>query len=302
MGALPIPYLSTPARVVNQALDVLGQPGQIIGDIADGTKVAETARRNYGQALRQLLRASHWAFARQRETLTLLGDATGNSALPVIPQVEAGWTYAYAWPTTAVQGRWLPWTPWNAQPTDAQGVPLTTGSASVVNYPQMPGRFLVSSSSLYPIEIGVVPWDQQPDLQRTEGLGPVYRKIILTNCAQADFVYTRLVTTIEEWDDAFRQAMVMMMAMVLAPVAIEDPKLRLAEIARLVPVLKNTIDNARLESANESGYPQTTDHQPNWISARSSGWWGADQGLGGSLSGYTYWPCDSSFQWAGSSF
>ena len=299
---VPISFLQPPSRIVNQAIDMLGEPGQIIGAITDGTLVAETARRNYGEALRQLLRASHWAFARQRTRLTLLGDATGTSAAPVIQLVEPGWTYAYAWPTDAVQGRWLPWTPWNAQPTNAQGIPLTTGSSSVVNYPQSPGRFLVSSSSLYPVQTGVPPWNQQPDLQRTEGVGPIYRKIILTNCAQADFVYTRLVTTIEEWDDGFRQAMVMMMAMVLAPVALKDPKLRLAEMARLAPVLKNTIDNARLESANESGYPMTTDHQPVWMTARSSGWWGMDGGMGGPLSGNTFYPYDSSFSWCGSVF
>lgn len=281
---IPIPYLQPPATLVNQAIDVLGEPGKIIGDITDGTPVAEAARRNYGQSLRQLLRAAHWGFARKQAPLTLLGDATGNSSLPVIAQVDTPWSYAYAWPIDACQGRWMPWSPTNVQPQNAQGVPLTTGVSTGVPYALMPGRFLVSSSNLYPIEIGNTPWTQQPDLQRTEGLGPINRKIILTDCANALFVYTRLVTVIEEFDDGFRNAFVTMLALVLAPAVIEDPKLRLAEVQRLVPMLKNAVDNARLQSANEAGYPQSTDFQASWLRARNQrgcNGWGDGAGIMG---------------------
>lgn len=301
---VPISYRSTPARVVNQAADMLGKPGMIIGDIDDGTVVAETARRNYGQGLRQLLRTAHWDWARTRQTLDLLGDATGTNTDPsVSTTVEQPWTYAYAWPTDAVQGRWLPWNPANAQPTDSSGIPLTTGLSAIANVPMIPGRFLVSSSNEYPVVVGTVPWTQLPDLSRTEGLGPVYRKIILTDCPQADFVYTRLGTVIEEWDDLFRQAFVTMLALVLLPVAVEDERARTAEYDRLVIRLRNAIADARLASANEAGYPQSTDHQPVWITGRSSGWYGASPGLGGSLySGYTFYPWDGSMSWCGSTF
>lgn len=285
---VPVSFLTSPSSIVNQAIDMLGQPGKIIGDIADGTPVAETARRNYGQALRQLLRTAHWDFARKRARLVLLGDATG-TALPlgVSPLVECPWQFAYEWPLDGLQGRWLPWNPTNAQPTNSSGVPLTTGVSIGVNYPMVPGRFLVSSSELYPVELGSVPWNQLPDFQRTAGVGPISRKVILTDCCNAEFVYTKLVTTIEEWDALFRDAMVTMMALILAPVAIEDPKLRAEERNRLVPVLKNSIDNARVANGNEAGMPQSTDTTPPWITARSGGWWGAQQGLGGSLWGGT---------------
>lgn len=284
--SVPIPYLQPPVTIVNQSIDVLGAPDLVLGDITDGTLVAEAARRNYGQALRQLLRANHWPFARFQADLVLLGDASGNSPAPVSSFVESPWGYAYAWPTDAVQGRWLPWNPTGGLPTNAQGVPLTTGGSSTAAYSLTPGRFLVSSSDQYPVQIGVQPWNQLPDLQRTEGLGPTYRKVILTDCMNARFVYTRLVTTIEEWDDGFRQAMVMMMAMVLAPVAITDPKLRLAEIARLTPLLKNTIDNARLAAGNEAGWPQSTDFEASFIRGRNAGtWWGATSGIGGTAFG-----------------
>lgn len=286
----PIYYLTTPADVVNQALDALGQPAKVIGDITDGSAVAETARRNYGQALRQLLRTAHWPFARKRAPLTLLGDATGSSAPPVSTFVEWPWTYAYAWPIDGVQGRFLPWSPTNAQPTSQSGVPLTTGVSIGVQYNTQPARFLVSSSDQYPIVVGTQPWDQQPDLQRTEGVGPTSRKVILTDCSNAWFVYTRLVPVIEEWDDGFRQAMVTMMAMVLAPVAIEDPKLRLAAMNRLVPILKNTIADARVASANEAGWPMSTDHQPAWITGRNRGSWGGGIGSFG-VDGLGYFSC-----------
>jgi hypothetical protein len=299
-----VAYQSTPARVVNEALDMLGVPGQIIGDLYDGTVVAETARRNYGQGLRQLLRTAHWDFARKRAKLQLLGDAlSGPSiAIGVSPWVEPSWGYAYAWPIDAVMGRWLPWNPTGAQPTNQSGVPLTTGSAAPVGYPMLPGRFLVSSTDQYPIEVGSLAWDQLPDIQRTEGLGPTYRKVILTDAADAHFVYTRLVTTIEEWDSLFRQAFVTMLGLVLLPVAIEDPKVRMAEYDRLAVRLRNAVADARLASANESGFPVTVNHTPDWIRARNQGW-GGQTGPGGQIySGYTFYPWDASMSWCGSVF
>jgi hypothetical protein len=301
-----VPYLTPPSRIVNEALDVLGKSEKIIGDIADGTPIAETARRNYGQALRQLLRTSHWPFARKRAKLTLLGDATGQSALPIIPYVEHPWAYAYAWPIDGVQGRWLPWNGDTAQPLNAQGIPLTTGVSALARAPSVPGRFLVSSSDQYPVVVGSADWSQMPDLQRTEGVGPTSRKIVLTDCANAEFVYTRFVPVIEEWDDGFRQAMVMMMAMKLAPVVVSDVRERQAELNRLTANLKNTIADARLQAGNEAGYPMTTDHTPDWITARNrgAGGWGGGGHLGfglGATSGYLGCGFES-MSWGGSVF
>lgn len=284
MGVVPVNYLQSPAFIVNEALDILGQSGKIIGDITDGTPVAEAARRIYGQGLRQLLRTALWDFARRRVKLDLLGDATGNTPLPVSPFVETPWTYAYAWPTDAVMGRWMPWMPTTAQPVNTSGIPLTTGVSVAPQYQNMPGRFLVASSDQYPIEVGEVDWEQMPDLQRTEGLGPINRKIILTDCANADFVYTRLVTVIEEWDSLFRNAFVTMIALAIAPTALEDPKERMAEVARLTPTLKNAIDNARVANGNETGFPQSVDFEASFIRARNWGRWGAfGEGFAGTV-------------------
>lgn len=288
MMDIPVSFLTPPSDIVNQAVDMLGQSGKIIGDITDGTPVAETARRNYGRALRQLLRTAPWDFARKQVVLELLGDATLQSAPPVSTFVESPWAFCYAWPIDAVMGRWMPWNPTNAQPT-VNGVQITTGQSSLVPYSLIPGRFLVGSSDQYPIEVGSLAWDQLPDLQRTEGLGPVNRKVILTDCSCAHFVYTRLVTTIEEFDDLFRQALVTMMALTLAPVAIDDPKLAVSERDRLIPILKNAIADARVANGNESGYPQSCDFEASFIRGRNYGGYGlfgAGLGFGGGLGGF----------------
>lgn len=271
---IPVAYLQGPATIINQSLDLIGAPEEtILGDITDGTRVAEAARRNYGQGLRQLLRTAPWDWARKQATLQLLGDATGVTPAPGVSSfVEAPWSYAYAWPVDAVMGRWLPWTPTVGQPVSGTGVPLTTGTSVNAQYPQTPGRFLVGSSDQYPSEVGTLPWNQLPDFQRTEGVGPISRKIILTNCANASFVYTRLGVVIEEWDDLFRQAFVTMMALALVQVALEDPKERLVQRDRLIPILRNAIADARVANGNESGFPQSVDFEASFIRARS---WGA---------------------------
>lgn len=294
MGVPTVPYLTPPAEIVNEAMDRLGQPMKVIGDITDGTAVAEAARRNYGRVLRNLLRTAHWAFARKQATLQLLGDATGQSPAYIATFVEQPWSYAYAWPIDGVAGRWMPTqTPLTTQgtPSTPSGTPLTTAGAAIPPVPFLPARFLVSSSDQYPVEIGQVDWPQLPDLQRTEGVGPTNRRVILTNQQNALFVYTRLVTVIEEWDDSFRQAMVASMAVTLAPTAIEDPKLRIIERDKQLEQAKMIIGDARVANGNDAGMPQTVDHMPAWITARNGGWgsWGGGAGYAGTLGYYLPW-------------
>jgi hypothetical protein len=98
--------------------------------------------------------------------------------------------------------------------------------------------------------------------------------------------------------------MVTMMALALAPTAILDPKIRIAERDRLGPVLKNAVADARVASGNEAGFPQTTEHQPTWITARNAwNWLGYTYpGYGGTAAGggYSFYPYDASFSWCGS--
>lgn len=297
MNSVPIPYLTVPAALVNEALDMIGGSDKTIGDISDGTAVAEVARRNYGQLLRQLFRIAHWNFSRRMAPLTLLADASGQTPF-VSTQVEENWQYAYAWPIDAAAVRWMP----ASLPTNPPAnPPITTAQNVLYPIPFIPGRFLVSSSNLYPIEVGTVPWIQQPDLQRTFGVGPTDRTIILTNTCNAQMVYTRFTPIVEEWDASFRQAFVTMLAIALIPVAIDDPRERRTQRNDMIAIAKNMIADARVSNGNEAGFPQGVDHQPLWITARGGGMWGGN-GYGQGYSGYTFYPFDSSFSWCGSVF
>lgn len=289
-----------PADVVNRSLDALPGVGKTIGDIdTDGTTESEAARRIYGPTLRQLLRAAHWDWARKRSPLFLLGDATGQS--PQASQfVEYPWIYAYAWPNDCVGVRWLPWTGVPPGALAGSGFPpranwtpsdpnVPISSALNIISPglsafERPARFLVSSTDQYPSQPGVLPWEDIPDFDAVEGTGPINRRIILTNVPPQivplgvnalpgpQLVYTYLALEIELWDELFTQAMVATLASRLATVVIQDPKLALAERNNHIAIAKAAVTTARVVSANEAGFRQTTDHVADWTRARRTGW------------------------------
>ena len=273
-----------PSEIVNRAMDALGC-GIAIGSLDDGTPVTETARRTYGPMLRQLLRAAQWNFARVEGALQLLGSATGQdpSGQPISALVDPPWQFAYAWPVDGVAAIWVPWhlTP---LPTNPPQPPLVT-NLNVPTQPYVrrpPARFLVSSSNHFPAVTGQTPWDQLADLSTTEGVGPVGRRVILTNVPCARLVYTRLVLSIEEWDPMFEETMVAFMAQRLALIAVKDRKEAIVMRNAQISIVKDQLCEARTRNANEAGFPQTQDHVPDWIRSRRFGAtrWGAG-GLGG---------------------
>ena len=304
-----------PEDIVNRALDVLPGVRRTVGSLqSDGTTESEAARRIYGRELRALLRAAHWDWARKRTTLYLLADATGQTP-NVSTYVEYPWIYAYAWPNDCVRARWLPWTgtppgalagfgapPQNIQPVPGN-VPISSGlnvvSPGLAVF-EAPARFLVSSTDQYPSQAGNPPWDQLADYEGLEGTGPVNRRIILTNVppqiqplgAQTlpgpQLVYTYLALELELWDALFENAMVHVLASYLAPVVMPDPKLALAERNAHVQIAQRAVRDARVASAQEAGWKQTTDHTADWHAARRSGWarWGNQPWGGGGGPGY----------------
>jgi len=80
---------------------------------------------------------------------------------------------------------------------------------------------------------------------------------------------------IEEGDALFREAMVISMAVTIAPTVIKDPKLRKPIVDGLIGRAKMTIGDARAASAQEMSFPQSTEHQPPWITGRNQGYFGA---------------------------
>ncbi|HLX18469.1 MAG TPA: hypothetical protein VKS24_25050 [Bradyrhizobium sp.] len=288
-------------------MNALGVPFAI-GSLEDGTDISETARRAYGPMLRQLLRAAHWNFARAVAKLELLGDASGNSqapqgyptgqspppgpGVPISNIVEPPWVYAYAWPGDGVAARWLPW---RLEPVPSNNPPLYTGQQNsnqlLIN--QHPARFLVSSSNQYPTIVDPVDWDRFPDFESTEGVGPIGRRIILTNVPFAHLVYTRLVLSIEEWDPMFEETMVAFMAQRLALVACKAAKMSDAEAIKLrndqIGIVKEQLMEARTRNANDAGFPQTPDHIAPWTRARRYGgsrWGAGGLGIGPGVLGY----------------
>lgn len=273
-----------PADLVNRALDSIGAD-TAIGDLSDGTRVSEAARRNYGRILRELLCAAHWNFARKSDVLLLLADATGETKdsldIPYPTDVETPWRFAYAWPSDGVAPRWLA-AGIGALPTT--GVPQTAASntAGVFARP-VPARFLVSSTEQYPDVGGSMGWDSLPQLP--EGQGLISRRIVLANTAGASLVYTKLVLDPEEWDALFEQAFVACLASRLAMAALDDKKRAMAERAAQIAITKDALAEARVHNANDTGFPQSINRVAPWIAARRGGFrlrggLGADAGSG----------------------
>jgi hypothetical protein len=320
-----------PEDLCNRAFDALGA-GIVIGSITgDGTTESEAVRRIYGPQLRALLRTSNWAFGRKRAPLQLLADATGQTTT-VGTQVEPPWLYAYAWPIDGVRARWVPWSGFSpsglAAPGGAPAVPGQITQAGPANAPQMtglnvlplypferPARFLCAVSDQYPAVVGPPAWNELPDLEDIEGVGPNSRRVIYTNVppfgafgalAGAQLVYTFLCLEIEVWDDLFSEAFVAVLASHLAiPVLVGSKtgperaaamKEALTLRAQQIAIAQNAIKQARVASAQEAGFPQRTDHTPDWIRVRRTGRarWGSWDGFGdGAGPGYDYCGWDS---------
>lgn len=286
--------MTQPSDIVNRAIDVLGLPERIIGDIeTDGTEASEAARRVYYEALRQLLSAAHWAFARQRGQLQLLADRLGQTinqatGQPYSIAVEPPWRFAYAWPIDGVRARWLPWNGLLSGGTVAGNiaippVPLMTGlpQASLGWPREGPGRFLLSTSDQFPTIIGEAANLPSP----AEGVGLTRRRIVLTDVPCAWLVYTGLLVDPDVWDALFSEAMVAVLASRLAMPLIPDKKLSLPTRDKQMAIAVNAVREARAASGNEAGFPQSTDQVPDWIRARRAGyaygWPGGAAAIGG---------------------
>ena len=221
----------------------------------------------------------------------VVADATGQTP-DVGTQVIAPWTYEYEYPIDCVKARFLPWNSNPQQPNP----PLMTGlQQPPLNAVRLvPAPFLVTSDSTYPVTTGVPPaWSQYPEWWLTEGSGPVSRSVVLTNVPTQpqsnaatvfpSLVYTALVIYPSQWDDLFGEAMVAFLGQKLALTLCKDKKLGLALRGEMIKTAREAISEARAMSANESGYPQTTDHTPDWIRGRDqggAGWWGGGNGGG----------------------
>jgi hypothetical protein len=278
----------SPADIANRALDIIGVT-TTIGDIEEGTVEARPFARNYVSSMQELLRAVRWNFARRQATLTLLQDATGQSAAPVGTGTVAmrPWVYEYAYPNDCMTARFVPLN--FLPPSTSPPVPLTTANSLIPNYfvPTTPAPFLVSNDASSFMG-GITNWNQLPDLNGAQGQGLISQAVILTNVPQATLVYTSRVTEPNVWDPAFQQALAAVLASRVAMAVIPDKKLAVAMQSLAINVAKTTISEARISNGNES--LSGIDRIPDWISARGSGgYW--NSGYCGP--GYLWGLCDS---------
>lgn len=261
-----------PADIINEALDAAGVDFTI-GEATEGTKAAQVALRHYGQSLRQLLRMVHWDFARKVTNLTMLADATGQTD-GVGTTVISPWCYEYAYPTDCMKARFLPvfWQNPNTVPT-GNIVPANSSvpTSSVTSQPPYatsgalpPAPFLISMDTNYPIDTG-------GNWLEVQGESPTGRVVILTNVNLAQLVYTAFMPYPSMWDSQFRAAMVAFLAAQIAMPLSTDKKFGLVMRDRNITIAKNKVMDARVTNGNESGFPQTTDHIPDWMRTRTAG-------------------------------
>lgn len=286
--------MSSPAGIVNRALDLIGRSDLVIGEMEEGTEAAKPALRAYGPAMRQLLRAAHWDFARKQAPLTLLADATGQTPY-VGTAVAAPWTYEYSLPIDCMKVRFLPW---NSNPVQPNPPIMTGVTQPPLNAVRLqPAPYIVALDYNYPVQTGQPPsWDQVPDWASTAGEGPTQRTVILTNVGPQtqsggsfiypSLVYTCLVVYPSQWDSLFEEAMVNYLAQKLAMSLCADKKWALQVRSEAIKAAKEMITEARAVNANESGYPQTTDHYPDWMRIRNAGG-GNYGGRGGAYGPYS---------------
>lgn len=278
--------MNLPTDIGNQALDAVGWDQQL-GDIEEGTREAQVILRAYRQCLMQLLRACHWDFARKQAPLTLLADATGQTA-NVGTLVPTPWIYEYAYPTDCMKLRFVPWTypPQNTAPSGNivpvnSSLPIMTGlSAPPLGSGRLrPSRFLVATDFNYPPPTGTINWE-------TQGVSPQGRTVILTNVQQAQAVYTALVLYPSVWDPLFRAAMVSYLGSEVAlPLwAKRDVKIGMTMRAEQIKIAKEKITQARITDGNEGHY--SSDISVDWMNTRFVGgpsWngWGPGGGPAG---------------------
>lgn len=264
----------SPTAVANQALDACGI-NFTLGDIQEGSDQANVLLRAYRQNLQQLLRAASWNFARKQAPLTLLADATGQTA-DVGTTVQVPWRFCYSYPTDAVKARFVIWNP-------LDGVQIPTGNIQIPTTPQttgqgqspltgarlIPARFLVGTDPNYPSASGVA-YDQ------VQGASPGGSTVVMTNVAQAIMVYTANIVWPSLWDAQFRQALVALIASSVVLRLQPDKKLGMALRKENIAIARSAIISARVSDGNEAGFANT-DHVPDWIRGRYAGGWSGAQ-------------------------
>lgn len=259
------------ADVINQALDSIGWP-EMVADLEEGTNQAQVGLRQYWNCRQQLLRAAHWDFAMFQAPLTLLADASGNTA-NVGTIVPLNWLYEYAYPTNCLKMRYIPWNLQNPSvsvPADNIQIPTTPLVTGIGQIPPggriIPAKFRISTDANYLPPAGA----QNNDVQ---GVSPQSRTVVLCNVKDAQAVYTADMLYPTVWDPLFREALVAYLgAQIAVPVwTKKDPTQKTGIGARdhLLPIVRDKLAVARATNGNEG--TSSSDIAVDWMRIRQSG-------------------------------
>lgn len=193
-----VAVVTSPADVVNLALQRIGYPGRV-GNLYDGSEAAKDALDIYSQTRDAILRGGDWPFASRSLLATLLKSAPIAGYFP--PNT---WTTAY------------PAQPWKFEyeyPTDCLEVRACKPAAFFVpNFRPMPYVFAVANDA---------------------GYTPA-RRVILSNVADAMLIYTAQVTNPATWPPDFVEAFAADLGQRLSPAlmkSLEMTKLEAADSA-----------------------------------------------------------------------
>lgn len=257
--------------VANESLDAVGWP-TAVADMQDGTDESKILLRKFRTCRQALLRAVLWDFAMFQAPLTLLADASRNTA-NVGTVVPYAWIYEYAYPTNCLKMRYVPWNlenpgalvpSGNIQPADANA-PLTGGLGSLPPTARIvPAKFRISTDANY---LPPTPITDQA------GVSPQARTVILTNVRSAVGVYTADMIYPSVWDPLFREAFVAYLAHEIAvPIwTKKDPSQKTGITARnqMTGTVRDKLEAARIANGTEG--TSSSDLRVDWMDTRRVG-------------------------------
>jgi hypothetical protein len=227
--------------IANMALSAIGTRSTIASLTEDSTE-AQTCSLWFDQVRDGLLRSLPWNWARRQVVLAIYKSAAGTPENPqgALPEPPRPWRYEYSWPADCLDARYI--LPLANRTGGAITPPLTTSPDQMVRDQRTPPiKFLVAG-------------DRDVDGNAV--------KVILTNQALAQLVYTGKITDANIWDANFVDAMIGRLAQCICFALSGDKGLTQIAVAGGVAA------EARAEAANGDEGIAVNVWTPDWLEAR----------------------------------
>jgi hypothetical protein len=244
--------------------------GQIVNNVAitginppspPNSTAARTASLLYQPQADATFRAVHWNCARFQATATLLAAQQGTPQNPsgALPTPPRPWLYMYAYPADCLLVRFV--------------FPLCVGPAGAPIMTNVGVSFQSRINTSMPF-VPAIGSDQNGNDIR----------VILTNCPDAELVYTKRILDPNLWDPQLVNGVVAVLAAWFVNPIARDANL----LKERVQVAASIIESARVSDGNEG--ITSTDFVPDWMQVRSagSGWGGRGAGWGYDIPGGGY--------------